>query len=139
MTRVRRPRSSTTLSYPLTCMQKLLRSPTFNRAIHKAYRKINKIPDHEAKNGLGSMSIPVVHRLEGPGLICIRNRPFCIRSLQGGSQDAVPRAHMAETPSQVTERTDRARIPHLANIHSMLASFCIRIVRCRAAIERYNT
>ncbi|KAF2129744.1 hypothetical protein P153DRAFT_366252 [Dothidotthia symphoricarpi CBS 119687] len=26
----------------------------FNRAIHKAYRKINKIPDVEPKNGGGS-------------------------------------------------------------------------------------
>ncbi|KAH6637696.1 hypothetical protein C7974DRAFT_307651 [Boeremia exigua] len=31
----------------------LIRSPTFNRAIHKAYKKINRIPDHEPKNGLG--------------------------------------------------------------------------------------
>jgi len=37
-------------------MHKLVRSPTFNRAVHKVYRKINKIPDHEPQNGLGSMS-----------------------------------------------------------------------------------
>jgi hypothetical protein len=34
-------------------VSQLIRSPTFNRAIQKAYRKINKIPDHEPKNGLG--------------------------------------------------------------------------------------
>ncbi|KAF1920389.1 hypothetical protein BDU57DRAFT_583818 [Ampelomyces quisqualis] len=32
---------------------KLVRSPAFNRAVHKAYRKINRIPDTEPKNGLG--------------------------------------------------------------------------------------
>jgi hypothetical protein len=35
-----------------------MRSPAFNRAIHKAYRKINKLPDHEPKNGGGSKSAP---------------------------------------------------------------------------------
>lgn len=38
--------------FKLTTYQ-LIRSPAFNRAIQKAYRKINKIPDHEPKNGLG--------------------------------------------------------------------------------------
>jgi hypothetical protein len=28
-----------------------MRSPTFNRAVHKAYRKINRLPDLEPKNG----------------------------------------------------------------------------------------
>ena len=37
-------------------VSQLIRSPTFNRAIQKAYRKINKIPDHEPKNGLGRTS-----------------------------------------------------------------------------------
>ncbi|KAF9731323.1 hypothetical protein PMIN06_007412 [Paraphaeosphaeria minitans] len=32
---------------------KLIRSPTFNRGVQKVYRKINRIPDTEAKNGLG--------------------------------------------------------------------------------------
>ncbi|KAH7394124.1 hypothetical protein DE146DRAFT_757601 [Phaeosphaeria sp. MPI-PUGE-AT-0046c] len=32
---------------------KLIRSPTFNRAVHKAYRKINRLPDLEPKNGGG--------------------------------------------------------------------------------------
>ncbi|KAK7193148.1 hypothetical protein DPSP01_010054 [Paraphaeosphaeria sporulosa] len=31
---------------------KLIRSPTFNRGVQKMYRKINRIPDTEAKNGL---------------------------------------------------------------------------------------
>ncbi|KAL5391524.1 hypothetical protein PMIN02_006588 [Paraphaeosphaeria minitans] len=34
---------------------KLIRSPTFNRGVQKVYRKINRIPDTEAKNGLGRM------------------------------------------------------------------------------------
>jgi hypothetical protein len=29
----------------------LIRSPVFNRAIQKAYRKINRLPDMEPKNG----------------------------------------------------------------------------------------
>lgn len=33
--------------------QQLIRSPMFNRAVQKAYRKINKIPDMEPKNGGG--------------------------------------------------------------------------------------
>lgn len=49
------PRSST-VTISDSCSQ-LIRSPTFNRAVHKVYRKINKIPDHEPKNGLGRMSI----------------------------------------------------------------------------------
>ncbi|KAF2827543.1 hypothetical protein CC86DRAFT_290872 [Ophiobolus disseminans] len=32
---------------------KLIRSPSFNRAVQKAYRKINRLPDMEAKNGGG--------------------------------------------------------------------------------------
>jgi hypothetical protein len=36
-------------------MYQLIRSPAFNRAVHKAYRKINRLPDMEAKNGGGSM------------------------------------------------------------------------------------
>lgn len=32
----------------------LIRSPTFNRAVQKAYRKINRLPDFEHKNGGGS-------------------------------------------------------------------------------------
>lgn len=43
----------------------LIRSPTFNRAIQKAYRKINKIPDHEPKNGLGRTSTHLVGILNG--------------------------------------------------------------------------
>ncbi|KAL5121080.1 hypothetical protein ACEQ8H_000931 [Pleosporales sp. CAS-2024a] len=37
---------------------KLVRSPAFNRAIHRAYRKINGLPDLEPKNGRGSESDP---------------------------------------------------------------------------------
>jgi hypothetical protein len=33
----------------------LIRSPAFNRAVHKAYRKINRLPDMEQKNGGGRM------------------------------------------------------------------------------------
>lgn len=32
---------------------RLIRSPTFNRAVQKVYRKINRIPDHEPRNGMG--------------------------------------------------------------------------------------
>ncbi|KAH8724644.1 hypothetical protein GQ44DRAFT_617901 [Phaeosphaeriaceae sp. PMI808] len=32
---------------------KLIRSPTFNRAVQKAYRKINRLPDLEPRNGQG--------------------------------------------------------------------------------------
>ncbi|KAH6873059.1 hypothetical protein BKA58DRAFT_456689 [Alternaria rosae] len=32
---------------------KLIRSPAFNRAVQKAYRKINRLPDFEQKNGGG--------------------------------------------------------------------------------------
>ncbi|KAF2470281.1 uncharacterized protein BDR25DRAFT_303830 [Lindgomyces ingoldianus] len=32
---------------------KLIRSPTFNRAVQKIYRKINKLPPIEPENGLG--------------------------------------------------------------------------------------
>ncbi|KAF2869076.1 hypothetical protein BDV95DRAFT_609322 [Massariosphaeria phaeospora] len=32
---------------------KLLRSPGFNRAVHKAYRKINRLPPMDAENGGG--------------------------------------------------------------------------------------
>ena len=32
---------------------RLIRSPLFNRAIHKAYRKINRLPDMEPRNGGG--------------------------------------------------------------------------------------
>ncbi|ORX98618.1 hypothetical protein BCR34DRAFT_495981 [Clohesyomyces aquaticus] len=32
---------------------KLVRSPLFNRAVHKAYRKINNLPPMEAGNGGG--------------------------------------------------------------------------------------
>lgn len=38
----------------------LIRSPTFNRGIQKVYKKINRIPDHEPKNGLGRTSTSVV-------------------------------------------------------------------------------
>lgn len=38
----------------LTSVQ-LIRSPAFNRAVQKAYRKINRLPDMEAKNGGGRM------------------------------------------------------------------------------------
>ncbi|KAF2793693.1 hypothetical protein K505DRAFT_361776 [Melanomma pulvis-pyrius CBS 109.77] len=31
---------------------KLIRSPMFNRAVHKAYRKINKLEPMEPENGL---------------------------------------------------------------------------------------
>jgi len=34
----------------------LIRSPTFNRGVQKVYKKINRIPDHEPKNGLGRTS-----------------------------------------------------------------------------------
>ncbi|KAF2679110.1 hypothetical protein K458DRAFT_394256 [Lentithecium fluviatile CBS 122367] len=32
---------------------RLIRSPTFNRAVHRAYRKINRLPPNEPQNGLG--------------------------------------------------------------------------------------
>ena len=32
---------------------KLIRSPAFNRTVQKAYRKINRLPDFEQKNGGG--------------------------------------------------------------------------------------
>ncbi|KAH7095327.1 hypothetical protein FB567DRAFT_512331 [Paraphoma chrysanthemicola] len=32
-------------------VQKLMRSPAFNRVVHKAYRKINRLPELEEKNG----------------------------------------------------------------------------------------
>lgn len=39
----------------MTDLSQLIRSPTFNRAVQKAYRKINRLPDFEQKNGGGSM------------------------------------------------------------------------------------
>ncbi|CAO2656377.1 Nn.00g051800.m01.CDS01 [Neocucurbitaria sp. VM-36] len=38
-------------------LQQLIRSPGFNRAVQKAYRKINRLPDFEQKNG-GSRTGP---------------------------------------------------------------------------------
>ncbi|KAG9192379.1 hypothetical protein G6011_11113 [Alternaria panax] len=38
---------------PATDRPKLIRSPAFNRAVQKAYRKINRLPDFEQKNGGG--------------------------------------------------------------------------------------
>jgi len=58
----------------LTSLQ-LIRSPAFNRAVQKAYRKINRLPDMEAKNGRGSMF--------ATGLICT------IKLIQ--AQEPVPR------------------------------------------------
>lgn len=56
----RRKGTSTIFPYfhaPLaTDSLKLIRSPAFNRAVQKAYRKINRLPDFEQKNGGGSMS-----------------------------------------------------------------------------------
>jgi hypothetical protein len=52
---VQHPPTTPLIDCILTASQ-LIRSPTFNRAIQKAYRKINKIPDHEPKNGLGRKS-----------------------------------------------------------------------------------
>lgn len=49
-----------------TDASKLIRSPAFNRAVQKAYRKIHRLPDFEQKNGGGSrlhMSPPETHRL----------------------------------------------------------------------------
>jgi hypothetical protein len=40
------PKNTATSNHP-----QLIRSPAFNRAIHKAYRKINRLPDMEPKNG----------------------------------------------------------------------------------------
>jgi hypothetical protein len=51
----------------LTALQ-LIRSPAFNRAVHKAYRKINRLPDMEAKNGGGSMF--------ATQLVCMNNTDF---------------------------------------------------------------
>jgi len=42
---------------PVADSSKLIRSPGFNRAVQKAYRKINRLPDFEQKNGQGRMSL----------------------------------------------------------------------------------
>jgi hypothetical protein len=36
---------------PSLSLIKLIRSPTFNRAVQKAYRKMHRLPDLEQKNG----------------------------------------------------------------------------------------
>ncbi|CAN9088300.1 unnamed protein product [Alternaria sp. RS040] len=38
---------------PWFALFELIRSPGFNRAVQKAYRKINRLPDFEQKNGQG--------------------------------------------------------------------------------------
>lgn len=45
--------SSTACLQCVDGLPQLIRSPTFNRAVHKAYKKIHRIPDMEPKNGAG--------------------------------------------------------------------------------------
>ena len=59
----------------------LIRSPTFNRTIQKAYRKINKIPDHEPKNGLGRTHIQ--HSTSSAIADDTRHGSLSIRPFQG--------------------------------------------------------
>jgi len=99
-----------TFTGPVSNSSKLIRSPTFNRAVQKAYRKINRLPDFEQKNGGGSTLCHAFVVLKSSSTKpTARNGPIIIRPFQRRSEEPVSRAHLAKASAKVST-----------------ASFCLR-------------